>query len=203
MPALTDYRSDLDNLLATAVDSSTWTTAIKDEALRHALLEYNELNVYESSFTVSNSGEEQDLSSLTALNQILSLAWPWSDGEVYEHRLVRWRYTANQTVYIEDGEPNANDLIRVRYTRLHAIQNLDGAAATTVPDRHRLLIGLLACAWASDLRIRQLSENPAIPKEAIRHLVDLAARFRAEASRRFHTIQTLPGPGPSWPTLGL
>jgi hypothetical protein len=91
----------------------------------------------------------------------------------------------------------------VRYSKLHAIQNLDSAAATTVPDRHRLLIGLLAGAWACDLRIRQLTENPAIPKEAVRHLVDLAARFRAEASRRFLTIQTAPGPGPNWNAVGL
>jgi hypothetical protein len=50
---LAGYRTDLDNLLATAVDSSTWTTAIKDQALREALAEFNMQLVYETDFTVT------------------------------------------------------------------------------------------------------------------------------------------------------
>ena len=37
MQGLTDYRSDLDNMLATAVDASTWTDAIFDQPLCMAL----------------------------------------------------------------------------------------------------------------------------------------------------------------------
>jgi hypothetical protein len=201
--ALTDTRSDIDNLLATAVDSSTWTTAIKDEAARQALRQYDDLPVYEASFTVSSAGEAQDLSSLTDLKQVLSLAWPWSDGAHFDSLLVRWRYTTDQTVYIEDGEPAVGDLIRVRYKKLHRLNNLDSAVSTTVPDRHRLLLALLAAAWACELRIRQLTENPAIPTEAIRHLGDLAQRLRIEAQERSRSVQTLPGAGISWSTIGL
>jgi hypothetical protein len=201
--ALTDTRSDIDNLLATAVDSSTWTTAIKDEAARQALRHYNDLRIYEASFTVSSTGEEQDLSTLTDLNQVLALAWPWSDGANFDSLLISWRYTTDQTVYLLKGEPVSGDVIRVRYKKFHKINALDSAVSTTVPDRHRLLIALYAAAWACELRIRQLSENPAIPTEAIRHLGDLALRLRIEAQERSRSVQTLPGAGISWSRIGL
>ncbi len=45
---LAAYRTTVDALLATAVDASTWTDAIKDQALRQALAEYDDHFVYEN-----------------------------------------------------------------------------------------------------------------------------------------------------------
>lgn len=201
--ALTDLRTDLDNLLATAVDSSTWTTTIKDQAVREATRQYDDFLVYESSFTVTTTGYEQDLATLPDLHQILALAWPWSTGDSFDHAFVRWRYVTDQRVYIENGQPATGNTIRVRYRKLHKINGLDAALATTVFDRHRMLVALWAAAWACELRMRQLTENPAIPTQAYTQLASLALSFRKEADQRARNVQTLPGPGPTWSSIGL
>jgi hypothetical protein len=181
MPALADFRSDLDNLLGTAVDSSTWTTAIKDESLRQAMADLNGHLVYETTFTVASSGHEQDFSSITDINELLTLAYPWADGWSFiEHICFNWRIIENNKIYFTLVEPQSGDEIRVRYTKLHEIENLDGAAATTLPDNLRRLITRGAAAHACTIRIRQLSENPAEPREAPGLLERLAKQWMDE-----------------------
>jgi hypothetical protein len=202
MPALlADYRSELDNLLATAVDSSTWTTAIKDEAIRRALEEYNDFLIYESSFTVIDTGHEQDLSSLTALDQILAIATPWSNTSTFSLYLKAFRTISYQIIRIEQHEPAAGDLIRVRHTKKHTIQNLDSAVATTIPDNHKRMLSLGAAGWACDLRIRQISENPAIPKEAATQLRLIREEFMDRFQRALSNAQQRIAP--AWSQIGL
>ena len=117
MTNLADYRGSIDGILATAVDTSTWTTAIQDQALRSALAEYDEHFAYETSLTVSATGHEQDLSSIAALKDVLAVAYPWTAGACLAARQQRWRYVADQTIYVESVEPRAGDVLRVRHTR--------------------------------------------------------------------------------------
>jgi hypothetical protein len=178
MTTITDYRTDLDGLLATAVDGATWTTALKDEALRLALKEYDVRMVYETSHTVTTPGALQDLGDLPELDDILALAYPWQEGDSFAHRYARWRYINDQVIQLEGRTPRVGEVVRVRHTRLHRIQGLDGAAATTVPARHRRLIGLAAAGWCCDLRRRQVSESPALPGDTARLLVEMAEHYR-------------------------
>lgn len=97
--------------------------------------------------------------------------------------------------------PQVGEVIRVRYTRRHCIEGLEGATETTVPERHRLVVGLAAAAYACDLRRRQLSENPAQPASAVATLEKLAATFRADFFRYLHLIQ--PSDVVAWAALGL
>lgn len=189
--ALADYRGDLDNLLATAVDSSTWTTAIKDEALRLGLGEINSQLVYEASFTVVTAGYEQDLSGISAINNVLALAYPWVDGSVFGGHLAEWRFMGVNKVYFANVQPAVDEVIRVRYTKLHVIEDLDSAVATTVPDRDRLLLGLWAAGFGCDLRVRQISENPALPREAVNVLRMAGARFRGRATEMLSHVPPL------------
>jgi hypothetical protein len=171
-----------------------------------ALDELNTQLVYETSFTVSVGGYEQDMSSISAVNAILSAAYPWTEGDdltgqCFGCRLAEWRLTGPNTLYFCRAQPAAGEIIRVRYTKLHAIQELDGAAATTVPDLHRSLVGLWAAAFACELRIRQISENPALPKEAVNTLRLAAARYR---SRAVEMISHVPPLGKlRWAAIGL
>jgi hypothetical protein len=199
---LADYRTDLDNFLATAVDSSTWTTALKDEALRQALADLDGHLVYETTFTVVSAGYEQDLSAIPALYQVLALAYPWPEGARFEeHSCVSWRLTGPNRVYFEHREAQAGDAIRVRYAMRHAIDDLDAAAATTVPEQLRRTLVRGAAAYCCELRIRQLSENPAEPKEAPSLLRQLADSWRAE----FHAdlSRTSTRRHVSWSSIGL
>jgi hypothetical protein len=201
MANLADYRTNLHNLLATAVDSSTWTEAIFDQSLRMALDELNPLLIYETSFTVVEAGHEQDLSSITDIQSVLAAAYPWQEGWDFGTRLATWRTVGHNTLYFTTVSPGLGETIRVRYCKRHTLNGLDSATATTVPDAHRSLVGLWAAACACDLRRRQLSENPALPKDAGQHLAHVAARFRRQAQE---AISHVPPLGRlRWATLGL
>jgi len=190
MTTLTDYHADLDGLLATAVDAAAWTPALKDAALRLALREYDARLVYETSLPVITPGPEQDLSGIAGLDEVLALAYPWPEGADFASRTVCWRYVRDQTVLLEGVSPQAGQVIRVRHTVAHTIEALDGANATTVPERHRSLVGLTAAAWCCDLRVRQVSENPAITEDAAQVLADLAEHFRTKAQQWLSRAQT-------------
>src|SRR5262245_26355478 len=139
---LVDYRSDVHNLLASATDAAHWTNAMIDQALRGALGEFNTQLVYETSFTVSVAGYEQDLSGIAAINAVLAVAYPWVDGSPFgEGGVAEWRFSGVNKVYFANVQPATAEVIRVRYSKLHAIQNLDSAASTTVAEVHRLLVG--------------------------------------------------------------
>lgn len=201
MTILADYRSDLSNVLATAVDASTWPTTLLDEALRRALNELNLLLVYEASFTVAATGYEQDFSSLPDIYTVLALAYPWQEGRDFAHHLATWRIVGPNKVYFTTVQPKIGEVVRVRHCKTHRIDDLDGAATTTVPETHRPLLSLWAAAYACDLRYRQISENPALPKDAGQHLAKMADTFRRRVQE---TISHLPPLGRlRWGKLGL
>lgn len=199
--SLADYRSDLDSILATAVDASTWTDAIFDEGLRLALGELNNQLVYEDDFEVATTGYEQDLSGITDLFNILGLAYPWVEGSDFGRCMTDWRWVGHNLVYFVDVQPQDGEIIRVRYSKLHKIDDLDSAASTTVPDAYRRLVGLWAAAYCCDLRVRQISEDPALPRAAAGDLRQVASGFRQLAKERISHIP--PSKAINWYNLGL
>lgn len=201
MTVLADYRSDVGDLLASAVDASTWTTALIDEALRRALGELNLLLVYETSFSVATSGYEQDLSSISGLYAPLAVAYPWQEGGDFARHLAAWRMVGPHKICFSHVQPTVGETIRVRYSKLHQIEDFDGATETTVPEIHRGLVGLWAAAYACELRQRQISENPALPKEAGGMLARVAENFR---QRSQEIISHIPPLGRlHWSRMGL
>ena len=204
MATLADYRTDLDNLLATAVDGATWTTALKDEALRQALAELDGHLVYETTVTIASSGYEQSLSAISDVIEVLAVAYPWTEGGSFAPdawAAVRWRRLGPASIVFVGVQPQAGELIRVRYTKQHRIQDLDGAAATTAPDLVRRALARGAAAYACELRIRQLSENPAIPGEAPGLLRRLADGWRTEFLDGITRAQSRRAV--AWPGIGL
>jgi hypothetical protein len=198
---IADYRTDIDNLLATAVDSSTWTTAIKDQGLRMALDELNDHLIYEASFTVTIAGYEQDLSAIVGLNQVRLVAYPWVDGSDFSGCLAEWRVTGINKIYLTRVQPAVGEILRVRYSKSHTISGLDAAVATTVADRDRSLVGWWGAAFACDLRIRQISENPALPAAAAGTLRLTSAQYKGRATEMMSHVPVLGRT--RWGSIGL
>ena len=205
MTVLADYRSDVSNLLATAVDTATWTTALLDEALRRALGELNVLLVYESSFTVVTAGYEQDLSTIEDVNAVLAVAYPWQEGWDFARTLATWRVVGPNRIYLALARPAVGETIRVRHTKLHTIEDLESATTTTVPEGQRALVGLWAAAFACEMRLRQISENPALPRDAGQQLATVAHRFRQRAEEAISHVPPLGSAlrAPGWGSIGL
>ena len=180
MAVLSAYRTDVHNLLATAVDAKNWPLEIIDQALRLALDNFNPRLAYESDFTVSSTGYTQDLSTITDILQIIALAYPWVDGGDFGKLLVEWRLSGLHSAYFTGVQPTSAQKIRVRHTKSHKIQSLDSAASTTVPTACEKWIGYGAAAWACVLRQRQIVEDPTLAKEPAEQLAAVAAMFRTQ-----------------------
>ena len=105
------------------------------------------------------------------------------------------------TVRFEEVEPQAGEKIAVRYTLTQRIEDLDGATATTVPAAGERAVVYMACGQAAEIRRRQVSENPAIPKEAARVLAEVAERWRTQAG--FWLGPAVGRSAVGWPGLGL
>lgn len=192
MATLADYRSDLHDNLATAVDAGRWPNTLLDQALRRAVAELDAQVVYEEDFTVVSSGYAQDLSSISDLGAIVGLAYPWLEGSEFGENRVAWRLLGDQTVYFTHAQPGVGEIIRVRYTKQHTIEGLDSASATTAPAAHRLLVGLWAAAFACEMRLRQTGEG---------FLAEAALRFRQQAQQ---LLSHLPAGGAvRWGRIGL
>lgn len=192
MTTVTDYRSDIYNYLAAATDAAKWTPAMLDGALRLALAELDTQLTYETSFTVITTGYQHDLSTITALHSVLGVAYPWEAGWEFGRHVAEWHFVGQNLIYLVNMQATVGEVMRVRYRKLHAIQNLDSAATTTVPETSRALLGLWAAAHACAMRQRQSGEK---------HLAIAAANFRQRANEALSHIPPLGRV--RWSSIGL
>ncbi len=131
--------------------NAIWSTGALDEAIRQALVEYIEHSPYikDSEITLAADGRQIDISELTGLLSVQEVYWPysasyWPPNQVLQYRVI-W---AAGTPYLwfashAGAEPKTGEVVRVRYTTAHTIEDLDSATATTIPDAHisKLVIG--------------------------------------------------------------
>jgi len=200
---LPDLRTDLEKALAAAIDAATWSDTLKDEAIRQALRAYSlQGPAYEVDLPVTVAGHEQPLAAIADLLAIETVAYPWTDGLLIEDYAVRWRRIGPDTIRIDRQPPQVGETLRVRYRRLHTISGLDGASVTTVADKHRAILSTGAASFAATLRLRQMSENPAIPQKA----ADELRRLRDDWDFWFtDMLERLSGSvqNPVWARVGL
>ena len=201
--ALSDLRTDIDNELGSVIDASTWTLAIKDEAVRQALQEYIQKAPPLETTTTTNASSLIDLSSLTpACYRLLAVSWPWSGYAAFFDRYLRsFRFTDTQIVALNGVVPGAAVAVGIRYLRAHTISSLDSAATTTPPDTHRRCLAKGAAAHACKIRIRQISENPAIPKDAKEDLQMVFDGYYNEFQTALNNLVNLENP--TWSRIGL
>jgi hypothetical protein len=197
---LADYREQMRGVLATALDASTWTDALLDAGLRSALLYLAErLPPVEVTLTCV-AGRTQPLTALPDLLTLAAVGWPWDDAEGV-WRGVRWRWVGSAAIHIESGVPVAGDGLRLRYWRRLTVSGLDGATATTLPDRHADLVATGAAGYALLGRVRQMGENPAVPKAAAATYVQVAGALIAQFSDGCRLLDGTAST-PAWPQIG-
>jgi len=200
---LTEYETAMGLVLGSAVDTSTWTTAIKDQGLRDALVSVTSLWVYEATVTVTVAGYEQAIAP-SGVATVLAVLYPWDDtvawGDAGEEA---YHFVGENKVRFERVELQVNDEIRVRYTKVQTVNGLDGAVATTVPAAAEDAVMYLACAAAADIRYRQISENPAIPNSAGAMLAQWARAWRKQAEEWLSAGPATGVGRVSWGGLGL
>jgi len=200
---------------ARLVDASNAIFALTtiDEALRTALDEYN--RVYpltaETVIVLPGAGREIALNNVTGLLNVSQAWWPydslseiWPPNRVQGFRLI-WD-DAQPVLFLnttDSTEPQLDDELRLWYTKVHTIQDLDAAAVTTLHLDHETDVvtgasGHAAIAEALD----QVGQVHIDPKE-VEYLRSWAngrlTEFRAALNRiRAATVSTGDAFGPPW-----
>lgn len=203
MADLSEYRQLIRQVIGAQVDASSWSHELIDEALRQALdMLTEQYPPLETSYTVVTAGRTQDLSSISGIQEIVALAWPWSTDVRFVDYEQPWARVGEFSVRFDgDSYPAAGEVIRVRYRQAYAVASLDGALTTTVLDSAQRHLTIGAAGYAGRIRLRQLSENPAVPANAVEDLRlvadELVGRF-VDWLARLNS-----GSNPAWSNIGL
>lgn len=204
MTTLAIYRQDMRGILGTYVDAATWPSEMLDDGIRQALQQFSdEYLAVETSFTVTAAGRQQDLSGITDIREVRGIAWPWTLDYAFREFTNAWRRVGDAVIYIEDeyAYPAVGELIRVRYTKTYKLNGLDSATSTTIPVVWQRAIETGAAGYAGAVRLRQLTENPAVPGGAFTELRGVVEKLLENFSQQLANLYL--GSNPAWTSIGL
>jgi len=153
----------------TDITNLTWSTTELTRALRKALYRYSQVRPQQAIGTLTAAASrEYALTTLTGLIDVERVWWPylstapdyppkWQDFEMWDDRTILFLKSENCPAV-------GDNPLRVYYTKLHAIKDLDAAAAGTYPleDEEVLILG--GAAYAAVQRTRYVVDtvNPSV-----------------------------------------
>ncbi|MCC6147776.1 MAG: hypothetical protein IT308_09435 [Anaerolineaceae bacterium] len=208
MTALAAFQTRLLSLLGDTA-GVRYSTDILNEALAQALEEYSVAipNLVIEEFTVVTGGREQLITTVPSFLNVLQVVFPY-DGFASEQVLLEAFYAYHDgdylTIYIGGpGVPAAGDVIQIYYTIPHTIENLAGAAGTTVNPAHDSLLSQGGSAFAALLRAAQMVENPGKRVADVENLQKWGAEQRHKFTAALQLLaaghaHTSPFPAAGW-----
>lgn len=138
-----------------------WSTNALQEAVRQALFEFNLIfrQTLITTLTLTSSSREIDISSLNAID----ITHVWFDYDssdpAYPPHFIDFDIWPGQILYLRSEEtPDSGDIIRIWYTKLHTIDELDSATETTFSPLADTAIVTGATAFAALSRAADLVE---------------------------------------------
>ena len=127
--------------------NAIWDTGAIDEAIRKSLHKYSEVRPLgaETVITLPGTSREIALNGLTDLIGVTDVWWPYdsdSDEEWPPNRVGGykiWWDDGQPVLFLLDvlgGQPQLDDEMRIWYTKVQTIQDLDSADVTTLLAQH-------------------------------------------------------------------
>lgn len=173
---------------------SVFSTATIDAALRLSLAEYTAVLPLskETVITCPAAGREIALSDLDAPIDIIDVWWPYDSAASSEtwppnrvHGFSVWLDDSSPVLFLsadDQEQPAADDEIRLWYTTVHTIQNLDSASSTTIPAAHESLIAFGGAGYACYLLAIKAAREITANRFNAPNYMEIAQRFL----NRFH-----------------
>jgi hypothetical protein len=180
--------------------NTIWPTTTLDECLRLALHEYSEATPLqmETVITLPGDGREVALSGLSGLGAVSDVYWPYvsTGAEVWPPNRVRgfrvyWD-DLSPVLYLEtedDAQPQQDDELRIWYTKIRTIQNLDSASATTMQPEHESWLVTGAAGYAAFARATDLAETAGVSAVSTPNLAALGSRWLKDFRRNLESIR--------------
>lgn len=180
-------------------DAASWDSNLLDAGLRGGLRFFAESGpVTESSLTVTTSGYEIDVSSLSVF-RVLSAAYPWEDGVCYEDRAVAFRSVGGSMIRLEPYGVEAGEVLRLRYRQFFTIDGLSEETETTVGDADIPALLYASGSVALEIRSRRLDATPSAPKGEAEAMRALSQRWMD----RYNDLIQGAGMSVVWGDIGL
>jgi hypothetical protein len=181
---LTTLRDRVEARLQDATNAR-WSTDDLDEAIRTALEQYSKYNPDHKLTTVnvSAAGREIDVSGISDVLQIEKVWWDYDSSDpTYPPNFRQFEVWPGDVLYIDDrDEPQNGDVVRIWYTALHTLEDLDSATATTIPADDEGTIVTGACHFAAHSRAIELAEQVTAHDDVF----DQLRKFADEMGRNF------------------
>lgn len=165
---LTTLRDRVEQVLADT-GNAIWATADLDEAIRQALHEYSRARPLAAvtTLTLSASGREISVSTVTGLLDVTEVWVPYTAASPEYPPNIRGFIHWPDLVIVRvngDYEPAAGDVVRLFYTKLHTLNALDSASATTFPENDDSVLVTGAAGYAATGRALDLAEKVTIDR---------------------------------------
>ncbi len=162
MSSLAGYRNRIHLILGDTA-ATRYSNNLVDEGLRQALDHYSKAwpQVLSTSITVATTGRDQSLSTVTGLQTILQVIYPFDGANPTPEYLTAYYFTFGPTPTIHisgDAVPAVGEKIFLTYTKSHGIKDLDSANTTTVLDSHEGILCQGAAGFSAIMRASEISE---------------------------------------------
>lgn len=181
--------------------NAIWPTATLDECIRLALHEYSEANPLgrETVITLPGDGREIALSGVSGLLAVGDVWWPydsaattetWPPNRVQGFRV--WWDDDSPVLFLETVEgdqPQLNDELRLWYSAVRTVQNLDSASVTTILTDHESWLVLGAAGHAAFARSTDLAETAGVSAVSTPNLAALGSRWLKEFRSNLDTLR--------------
>ena len=156
--------------------NTRWATDDTDEAIRTALEHYSREQPHHviGTIALSAAGREIDISALTGLLRVEKVWWDYdSTTPGYPPNWRQFEMWPGSILYIDDrSEPANGDTLRIWYTKMHTLNGLDSASATTLPAEDADIIVTGASYFAARARALELSESLNVDRDVVERLTE-------------------------------
>ncbi len=172
-----------DRLETTLSDGSNerFPAADLEEAIEKAIDQYSLYSPHHllDSVTLSSTGREVDISTLTDLVRVEKVWWDYdSTDPAFPPHWREFEVWPGAILYINDvSEPQSGDKVRIWYTGAHELNGLNSATATTIPAEDIAFIISGAAHFAIQARAAELSESLNVSSNVVTRLLEIANEY--------------------------
>ena len=183
---MSDYASYKERLQQVLCDpeGKRYDEASIQEALRLALEVYSRAcpRLVDSVLTLAEGGRRQSIDLPEGMLFVVDVAYPYRPDTPQPGRKATCTFTfdaaALVVTFVSGPEPQAGEQLKATFAMGHTLQDLDGAAVTTVAEGHATLLVLGAAAAALDMRCQALAEAYGARSDTVTLLQQMADRYR-------------------------
>lgn len=177
----TETLTTLRDRIETRLQDSTnlrFATGDIDEAMELAIEQWSRYDplTAETTVTTPAAGREIDISAVTGLMRVEKVWTPYTAATPeYPANWVQFEVWPGPILYIdEETEPAAGAKVRIWYSKMHTINGLNGAAATSLPAEDIAFFINGAAALAVQQRAIELAEELNVDSQVVKRLNDWA-----------------------------